>query len=260
MNHLLTDVNVNLSRWPFRRLPLDETPALVKKLKSHHVRQAWAGSFDGVLHKDLAGVNARLAQHCREHGPGLLVPFGAVNPRLPDWEEDLHRCHEDHQMPGIRIYPGYHGYKLDEPLFARLLHAATQRRLIVQLVVMMEDRRTQHPLVQVPPVDLNPLPALLREFPGLPLVLLNAFQPFQHDLILKIAAAGRVYFEPATLEGAGGVGNLLEKLPVSRLLFGSHAPLFYFEAALLKLQESALDETTLRAVCHDNAHELLPRI
>ena len=27
------DVNVHVSRWPFRRLPLDETPALLKKLR-----------------------------------------------------------------------------------------------------------------------------------------------------------------------------------------------------------------------------------
>ena len=29
---MIVDVNVNLSRWPFRRLPHDDTPALVQKL------------------------------------------------------------------------------------------------------------------------------------------------------------------------------------------------------------------------------------
>ena len=46
----LIDVNVNLARWPLRRLRFDNTAALVAKFRSHGVAQAWAGSFDSLLH------------------------------------------------------------------------------------------------------------------------------------------------------------------------------------------------------------------
>jgi predicted TIM-barrel fold metal-dependent hydrolase len=253
----LVDTNVSLSRWPCRRLPLDETPALAARLRSQGITQAWAGSFDGLLHKDIASVNARLAEDCRKHGRGLLVPFGSINPRLPDWEEDLRRCQEEHKMPGIRLHPSYHGYKLDEPAFAKLLGAARERGLVVQLVVAMEDERTQHPLMRASHVDVAPLPALLASRPNLRVVLLNWSRGVNSALLAKLSAASQVCFDIATLEGVGGVANLLKQVPADRVVFGSHAPFFYPESAVLKLKESALSLGELTSIRAGNARRLL---
>ncbi|PYK02386.1 MAG: metal-dependent hydrolase [Verrucomicrobia bacterium] len=253
----LIDVNINLSRWPLRRLRGDDTDALVATLRRQGVVQAWAGSFDGLLHKDIATANGRLADECRRHGRGLLLPFGSINPKLPDWEEDLRRCEEEHCMPGIRLHPNYHGYKLDDPDFGRLLRHAAARRLLVQLAVVMEDERMMHPLLRVDPVDTSPLIGLVKQTPGLRLVLLNALRTLRDQQLVDLIAAGQVYVEICMLEGVGGLANLLAQAPVSRVLFGSHAPLFYFESALLKLKESPLSEEQLRAIRSGNAQRFL---
>lgn len=255
----LIDVNVNLSSWPLRRLPLDNTAALVAKLRKQGVTQAWAGSFDGLLHKDIASVNLRLAEECRNHGRGLLVPFGSINPKLPDWEEELRRCAEQHQMPGIRLHPSYHGYKLDDPDFARLLRLAADGGLIVQLALVMEDERMMHPLLRVEAVDTAPLANLVQRTAGLRLVLLNALGKLRGQPLLDVMAAGEVDVEIAMLEGVGAISNLLAQVPTDRVLFGSHAPLFYFESSLLKLKESPLTEEQLRAIRHQNAKRLLAK-
>ena len=254
---MIVDVNVNLSRWPFRRLPCDEVGKLVARMKKCHVSQAWAGSFDGLFHRDVGAVNRRLSHESRWGGEGMLLPFGTVNPNLPDWAEDLRRCDVDFHMPGIRLHPNYHGYTLDDPVFAELLRMAADRQMIVQLAVRMDDTRVQHRLMQVADVDVGPLADVVAACPKLRLVMVNALRTLRGDAVKQLIAAGNVNFEISMLEGVGGVGKILDTIPLDRLLFGSHLPLFNLESAVLKLQESELSDRQLNAISSENAKRLL---
>ena len=256
---MIVDTNVYLSRWPFRRLHGDEPRDLVAKLKQHGVKQAWAGSFDALLHKDLAAANARLVEDCRNDGDGRLLPFGSVNPMLPDWKEDLRRCHEDYKMRGIRLHPNYHGYQLGHPLFAELLDLAAKLGLIVQLALNMEDERTQHSLVRVPEVDPEPLLAVVRQTPKLRLVILNRKRKPSGKLLGRLSDTTETYFDIAMLEGVGGINGLLADVPEDRVLFGSYFPFFYFESALLKVKEAGLNPSLEEAIFQDNARLVLER-
>jgi hypothetical protein len=162
-------------------------------------------------------------------------------------------------MPGIRLHPNYHGYKLGEPAFARLLQLAGEWRLTVQIAASMEDERMQHALARVADVDLSPLLALIKNADAPRIVLLNWHRALKGDLLKQLAEAGEVWFDIATVEGVGGIANLLKQIPASRVVFGSHAPFFYFESALLKLKESALGSEQRRAICVENARHMLRR-
>lgn len=256
----IVDTNVWLGRWPFRHLAAEDADSLARQLAAAGVKQAWAGSFEGLFHRDVAAVNERLAADCRATGDALLLPFGTVNLRLPDWQDDLRRCHEAHGMRGIRLAPAYHGYGLDDRSLPALLHEAAQRRLVVELLLSLEDARTQHPLARVRPVDLSPLAEVVRPIEGLRLVCLGAFHAANRPAIERAAAAGEVYFEIATLEGTGGVVRLIEWVTIDRVLFGSAAGFFYFQAARLKLQEAELAGKQIEQICFGNAWRVMSEL
>jgi predicted TIM-barrel fold metal-dependent hydrolase len=165
---------------------------------------------------------------------------------LPDWQEDLRRIHEVHRMRGIRLHPNYHSYTLKDPIAAELLRLAAKRGLAVQIAMAMEDERTQHPLMRVPPVDPAPLADLIRVVPALKLMLLNSSRLMPG-----------VYTDFAMIESPYAVSRAISAAGADRVVFGSYAPFFYHDAALLKLKEAGLETGRTGAITEGNARRML---
>jgi len=254
----MIDVNVNLFRWPYRRVVGDDPQTLVARLRAQGVTQAWAGSYEAVLNRDIAGVNLCLADACKRDVSGFLVPFGCVNLKLPDWKDELRRCHEVHHMPGIRLFPNYHGYTLGDAPARELFSDAADRNLVVQIALSMEDARTQQTVVQ--PADPSPLADLLTRLPHLRVIFLNSgiwTDDEAPEPIARIGKAENAYFDIAMNEGVGGLVRLIAATSPQRVVFGSHSPFFYFESARLKVREAALPPDHESALLQGNAQSLL---
>lgn len=255
----MIDTNVYLSHWPCRHLPDGDPARLVARLHRHGITRAYACHFDAILHHDLAGVNARTAEICAAQAAGILVPVGAVNPTLPDWKEDLRRCVEDHAMPAIRIFPNYHGYTLDDDRFVELLDRTRATNCCLQIPLMLEDERTQHPLLRVDHVDPRPLLELLADRPDARVMLLNVQRAAKGELPGELATHRNVSFDIAMLEQVAGIERFMKLVPYQQIVFGSFAPMFSFESAHLKLRESELGQEIATAITSDNAGRWLGR-
>ncbi len=261
----IIDTNVELFGWPHRELKYGATQALVEKLQTHSVRQAWAGSYEALFHKNIDGVNRRLAEECQRNGRGMLAPLGTVNPVWPDWEEDLRRCDEDYGMHGIKLYPSYQNYTLDHPNFEKLLRQATDRGMLVQVAVAMEDERVHHPRTVLSAVDTQPLRDTLNRVPDARVMLVNPFRHVRGNELRALVRETNVLFEISNLDGTGGLERILSgshwylpvTMPLERLVFGSHAPLFPLENALFKFMESELSKVQCEAIWKENAGRFL---
>lgn len=244
----LIDCNVHLGSHPLRVLPEISESFLAKR----EISEAWAGSHEALLHRDMAAVNDRLVKRCAV-SPRLRA-VGSVNPRLPAWKDDLKRCVELYGMKVIRLYPNHHDYTLTDAAFLKLLESATKQNLLLQLVAQMEDQRTQSPLMKLIPVDLKPLRALMKTLPEARVMVLNANAAM---ITTELLGCTNLWLDIAMIEGVGGVENTLKGWPVDKLCFGSHAPFFYWESASLKMQESVLTDEQTLAIRHQNARALL---
>jgi predicted TIM-barrel fold metal-dependent hydrolase len=254
----ITDTHVYLGHWPHQQLPSDDPSKLVADLRRTRVTQAWTGSFDGLFHKDIAGVNHRLADTCTRIGDAMLIPFGTVNPTLPDWEEDIRRCHEIFHMTGIRLHPNYHGYPLDDPRFAKLLELAAARGLIVQLVTWMESERYLLLNPHESEVDIKPLAEKIAPLPRLRVILTNSFHATtQDESIRKLLKNEQVYFDFARASDADAVNQLIDKTSPERVVYGSCAPLHSVDAPASKLNGLNLSREVRRKIGSTNAAALL---
>jgi len=261
----IIDTNVNLFDWPFRALKYRDTKTLVAKLKKHRVIEAWAGSFEALLSKDMSGVNTRLAEECRAQAPGFLIPFGSVNLAWPDWEEDVRRCHEVHKMSGLRIYPGYQPFDLDHPAMKSLVKMVAESGLILQVVFGMEDPRVYHPIISVGPVTFAPLVRAVESSPNAKVMLLHFPGSPPGEVLSHFMTNPNTMMDISRLEGNGAISRMIgsmrglpsARVPVDRLVFGSHAPYFPVETAILKLIESPLDSQQIQAIMQGNARRLL---
>ncbi len=246
------DTNVSLFEWPFRRLPLDETAKLVAKLRGLGIGRAWAGSFEALLHRDLAGVNARLAEACSPHPE--LIPVGTVNVTLPGWEDDLEQCLERHRMPAVRLYPNYHRYDLADPRCGDLLRRVSKAGRLLQIAVALEDTRTQHPLVRADDVDTAPLASWLGKLADVRVQLLG--HRLRGRALQQLTAIDRVLLDTSRVDGTDSIRKLIETVGPDRVMYGSHAPFLIPEAALIRVYESQLDDSTLLAVMKTTAESI----
>lgn len=248
----LIDTFVSLFHWPFRRLPLDTTDRLVTRLRALGIGEAWAGSFEALLARDVAGVNERLVEECGRFAG--LVPFGAVNPTLPGWEHDVETCLGRHALPGLRLLPAYHGYDLADPRFREIVAAAAAAGRVVQVVITLEDERTQHPRLRAADVDLGPLPGVLRTVPDARVQLLG-WRPRPADLALVADLPG-VFLDTSRVEGTDGIATLTTRVPPDRVALGTHAPFLIAEAALVRVGEARLEPEPVAAVLAGTARRL----
>ena len=169
---MLIDVNAYLGHWPFRKLRHSTASALLRLMDKKGIDEAWVSSASAVLYKNPQTANEDLAKETRKHRD-RLVPFAVIDPAYADWEYDLDQSVEELGCRGVRIYPDYHGYGLNDAASHELVTAATERDLLVSIPLRAVDARQRHWLIDIEDIGAAQVVPLIRKFPKARFVLLN---------------------------------------------------------------------------------------
>ena len=234
---MIIDVNASLGPFAFRRLRHNTSDGLLHLMDSRKIDKAIVASASAITYRNPQAGNEEAHDEARRH-PDRLIPFGVINPGYAGWEDDLRVCREDFGMRGVRLYPKWHNFMLSDARCLELVHAATQRGMIISIPIRVEDPRERSWLVDIPDIALDEVVGLVKACPQARFLIVNGLG-FQNTPLGRrtsgLPANYCVEISRLTAMLDDDLGILIRDLGAERLVFGTGMPFSYPDPALLKL-------------------------
>jgi predicted TIM-barrel fold metal-dependent hydrolase len=257
---MIIDVNAYLGHFAFRRLRHHTADSLLKVMDARKIDRAVVSSASAITYRNVQSGNEEVDGEVHAHRD-RLIPFSVINPSYIGWEDDLKACHERFGMRGLRLYPGWHNYRLSDPRCLDLVRAAAARDLIVSIPIRVEDHRQRSWLVDVKDLSLDDVAALIRACPEARFLLLNGNGYVRSALGREgggLPANYRIEISRLTALLDDEIGTLVKSLGPGRVVFGTGMPFNYPDPALLKLEVLAVSPEQKERILWRNAAEWLP--
>ncbi|MBX3010072.1 MAG: hypothetical protein KF832_01150 [Caldilineaceae bacterium] len=231
METSMIDADVLVGHYPFRPFPhpSQDLAQLKAYLQARGIQRACLASLHAAFYADPQQGNAELLPQAALDP--FFLPVATINPTLQNWRDTLARCAEEYGCPLVRLLPNYHLYSLDAGCVDELFAETERRGLRVAIVKRLEDERMHSLLMKVPGVENHEISALAQRYGG-PLLIQSAYF---HEIKELATASPQLYFDIAFAETLNTLHRLTESVAIDRLVFSSHTPFFYPEAAIGKM-------------------------
>ncbi|HEX3650469.1 MAG TPA: amidohydrolase family protein [Pseudonocardiaceae bacterium] len=245
----LFDVNCQLGRLPWGEIQIGSVDALLAAMDRFGVERALVSHTLSWRH-DPASGNQHVVRELREHGHGgrlracwVALPESCAELSPPD---RFAREAIAAGVAAVRVYPGDHGFDLDDPDFAGYAAACAEAGL---------------PLV----VDLGEtswaaVDALARDHPELAVVVCEIGYRVLRRAAAVLERRPNVHIDLSDLSTHEGMEWLCARFGPDRLVFGTGAPRRDAAEAVTRLFWSDLDDAAVARIGHQNLDALLARV
>lgn len=233
---MMIDCNMFIGHWAFRRLRKNDVGGVLGMMDQFGLDRACVASADAILYKDCHAGNEKLFEETRGHEDRFWL-YATLNPAYPGWERDLTQC-VDMGFRAVRLYPRYHGYKLDGREAALIIEAASEANLPISIPCRIEDNRQRHWMDTPEDVDPHEVLALAEAHHKAAFILTECLLPWsaESDVWRRLRSVN-FYVEMSRMTSVLGK-NLqiaIENLGADRVLFGTGFPFKTPSPAFLKL-------------------------
>jgi predicted TIM-barrel fold metal-dependent hydrolase len=244
----LIDTNVSLGEWPFGTVGLTSARILRKRLNASSIGTAFVSHLATVFNPEPDHGNQRLFKALRNEPD--LIPVPVINPGLADWRDLLDQYRASRSIKAVKVYPNFHRFHLASPTMDRLVDYTRKHQIRLMINVRMVDERHQYFGLKINGVNLNSLVGFSRRHGDLKFLCLGLYRPE----ILELAdQCGNFLTDFSFADWQFMIEEVLGKLSVDRVFFGSHSPIMITQSIADQLTFSPLTRTRIRKIGHDNA-------
>lgn len=248
---MLIDINAYVGHWPFMQLKYNTCEALGQRMDKFGVDVSLISSLNGIFYKNTQSANKELYDEIKasKRYRDRLVPFAVINPIYAGWRQDMETCLSKMGMKGIRLYPQYHDYEMNDPSLIELVKRARDMGVPVAFNYRMVDSR-QRSWMDVDYVAYTPKPEwslkdimpIIRAVPDAKYIILNVANSMSLDKNdTDVFQKAQVLIDTSG-RSLTDLGSLLKTQGSERFAFGTHSPILDYLTGMLRIEALRDDE------------------
>jgi predicted TIM-barrel fold metal-dependent hydrolase len=240
---MLIDINTHVGHWPFRKLRNNTCNARLQAMNNHGIAISVVSNLNGLFYKNVQSANDELYQELKSDKlfHNRFIPIATINPLYAGWQNDL-RDSVKMGMKGVRLYPDYHGYKLEDYACIELIKQARDLGLIVSFALRIVDSRVSSWLDINEEYSLKDIVPVIEKVPDAKYLIVNIVNGTQ----LTDEQAALIRKSNILMDTSGAsmnnLGALIKKCGNQKFGFGTHSPVLDHRTGLLRIESLRTDE------------------
>jgi predicted TIM-barrel fold metal-dependent hydrolase len=234
------DVNCLIGHWPFRKLYKNTFEHVQKIHRANNISRAYIASINSIFYNDPFEGDQELHEIIKDTNYHHVL---TINPKLPGYIQDVKEGIDKFNIKGVRIYPGYHGYTLEDGDLKNLCQLLNDYDLPLFVSLRMEDERLNY-LSKPEKVQPSDIISFLSDRSDNKIILLTAFFSELTSLAEVINNHKYARFDTSGLKDQlFNIEKLLTVFSPERIVYGSLYPLYTFSSTYLAIKEAKIDDS-----------------
>jgi len=245
------DINCYIGNWPFRKLRRNTIEDLQKIHMENNIEYGYISSLNSIFYNDPFEAEEDLHEAVKDTPYKHIM---TINPLLPEFEQDIDMGIREFNIKGIKIFPGYHGYSLQDESLERLCNILDDYGLPLFVAIRMEDERLNYIMKPKQP-SINEICNFIKNHNNT-IIFLSMLYGELMACKDYIREAKNVFFDTSGIRNFLGIEKLLGTFNADKILYGSQFPLYCLKSSFLMTDKAQIGDEEKRKIFYKNAHFL----